>query len=284
MKLGTATSVLFQFLIQDAVDIVARAGYDGIDVWGGRPHVYRQDLSGKELRALRQRIEDRSLEVASFMPAFYRYPHSLSSPNPRIRGDSIEYVCECVDSAVVLGAPIVLLVPDHSLVGTQKADALRYFSESIDIVARYAEQYNHLKLGIEILYYDETDLINSADDALNLINQLGHANLGVVLDTGTLNLSKESLSDIFDKLNGLVLQIHANDNHGRRKQENLIPGEGTYDFSKLMRFLAQRQFSGFVSAELSREYAGDPEPSLRMTAERLRKWMQTAEKVWTRPN
>lgn len=278
MRLGTATSVLFQFSIHDAVDIVAGVGYDGIDIWGGRPHVYRQDFSAVELNLLRQRIEARGLEVASFMPAFYRYPHSLSNPNPRVREDSINYMYECVDNAVVLGAPIVLVVPDHSLFGEHRDGALQYFCESVDAVARHAAQYDDLKLGLEILYHDETDLVNSADDALNLIKQLGHDNLGVVLDTGTLHLSKEPLSVIFATLGDLILQIHASDNHGHRKQENLIPGEGTYDFQNLLRFLAQQQYGGFISAELSREYADDPEPALRISAERIRGWMQATEK------
>jgi D-psicose/D-tagatose/L-ribulose 3-epimerase len=148
--------------------------------------------------------------------------------------------------------------------------------DSLDVVARYAAQYD-LKLGIEVLYYDETDLVNSADDALNLIDRLGHQNLGVVLDTGTLNLSKESPAEILAKLNDLMLQVHVNDNQGGHKQQNLIPGEGTYDFKTLIQVLSENGYQGFLSAELSKEYADDPEPALRTTAERLRAWMQPGQ-------
>jgi hypothetical protein len=34
MKLGTATSILHYYAIQDAVAVVAEAGYDGVDIWG----------------------------------------------------------------------------------------------------------------------------------------------------------------------------------------------------------------------------------------------------------
>ena len=81
MRISTATSVLYQYAIQDAIELVARIGFDGVDIWGGRPHVYRQDLSEPELVNLRRLIEDRGLTVVSFMPAFYRYPHSLSNPS-----------------------------------------------------------------------------------------------------------------------------------------------------------------------------------------------------------
>jgi len=273
MKLGTATSVLYQYALQDAIPLIARAGYDGVDIWGGRPHVYRQDFSVDELRQLRQLIADHGLSVSSFMPAFYRYPHSLSNPNPKVRQDSIEYMRQCIDNAATLGAGIVLVVPDHSLFGQTRSDSLQRMIESIDVVAQYASQYE-LKLGIEILYYDETDLVNTADDALTIIRQLGHDNLGAVLDTGTLNLSKESITDIFTTLGSLMLQIHVNDNAGSHKQQNLIPGEGNYNFAALIQYLREKSYRGFLSAELSKEYADDPEPALRTTAERLRAWMR----------
>ncbi len=276
MKLGTATSVLFYYAIQDAISLVARAGYDGVDIWGGRPHVYRDDLSAEELAALRQLISDHGLSVVSFMPAFYRYPHSLSNPNPRVRQDSIEYMRVCVDNAAILGAGIVLVVPDQTLRGQSRDDSLARLVESIDVVARYAARYDGIKLGIEVLHYDETDLVNTAADARAIIDQLGHPNLGVVLDTGTLNLSKEPPEDIFATLGDRLLQIHVNDNEGNHRQQNLIPGEGTYDFAGLIRFLKSAGYRGFLSAELSKEYADDPEPALRTTAERLRAWIEAA--------
>ena len=274
MKLGTATSVLYQYTIFDAISLITNIGYEGVDIWGGRPHIYRQDLSKQELIHLRKLIEDQGLIVSSFMPAFYRYPHSLSNPNPKVREDSIEYMHACLDNAVVLGADLVLVVPDHSLYGQTREDSQRRMIESIDVIAQFAYQYDGLKLGIEILYYDETDIVNSADDALEIINQLGHNNLGVVLDTGTLNLSKESLKDILVKLDDLLLQVHVNDNQGREHQQNLIPGDGNYDFRALIRILKDHNYSGFLSAELSKEYADKPELALSTTIERLKGWIQ----------
>jgi protein FrlC len=272
MKLGTATSVLFQYGLQDAIHLIARAGFDGVDIWGGRPHAYRSDYSEAELIALRNQIADEGLEVASFMPAFYRYPHSLSSPNTRVRLDSVGYMRACLENAAVLRAPVVLVVPDHSQWGQTREDSLRRFTESVGDVAQHAVPYG-LKLGVEVLYHDETDFVNSAADALAIIDEIGMDNLGVVADSGTLNLSKESPRAMIDLLGDRLLQVHVNDNHGGEKQQNLIPGEGSYDFAGLIGALAEGGFSGFLSAELSKEYAFDPEPALKTTAARMRRWM-----------
>ncbi len=273
MKLATATSVLYQYAIQDAIPVIAAAGFDGVDIWGGRPHVYRQDLSREELLQLRRLIADHGLTVVSLMPAFYRYPHSLSNPNPRVREDSVDYMRQCVDNAALLGAPVVLVVPDHSLHGQGRESALAHFVEGVDTVASHASQCD-LKLGIEILYHDETDFVNSAGDALDIIEQVGRSNLGVVLDTGTLNLSKEPLGDVLSRLGELLLQVHVNDNHGGEEQQNLIPGEGTYDFPSAVHTLREHGYAGYLSAELSKGYAPMAEAALRTTAERLRAWLQ----------
>jgi protein FrlC len=273
MKLGTATSVFYLFELKDAIPLIARAGFDGVDVWGGRPHVYRKDFSSEELRGLRDLIASEGLVASSFMPAFYRYPHSLSSPNRNAREDSVQYMRECVDNAAALEAKVVLVVPDHSLYGQTREDSLRRMTESIAEVARYARQYD-LKLGIEVLYYDETDFVNTSQDALGIIQEVGQPNLGVVADSGTMNLSKETPSQMLEKLGSLLLQVHVNDNNGEEKQQNLIPGEGTFDFPGLVRTLQGAEFGGFVSAELSKEYAADPFTALKLTAERLKGWMK----------
>jgi protein FrlC len=273
MKLGIATSVLYLYSLRDAIPLIAETGFDGVDIWGGRPHIYRQDYTPAELDELRRIIAGHGLSVSSFMPAFYRYPHSLSNPNPKVRQDSLEYMRQCIDNAATLGARIVLVVPDLSLVGQASCDSRRRLTESIDICARYASQYD-LKLGIEVLHFDETDLVNTSDDAIGIIRELVHTNLGVVLDTGTLNLSKENPHEAVTKLDDLLLQVHINDNHGGLKQQNLIPGEGTYNFREFIKVLKKNGYSGFLSAELSKEYSDDPVPALRKTVERLKGWMQ----------
>jgi fructoselysine 3-epimerase len=272
MKLGTATSVLYLYSLRDAIAVIAETGFDGVDIWGGRPHVYRQDYSPAELKELCQIIYDHGLVVSSFMPAFYRYPHSLSNPNPKVRQDSIEYMRQCIDNAAILEARVVLVVPDLSLVGQARCDSRKRLVDSIDACSRYAAQYD-LKLGIEVLHFDETDMVNTTGDAIEIIEELGHPNLGVVLDSGTLNLSKEPLEEIVARLGNLLLQVHVNDNQGKDRQQNLIPGDGTYDFKQLIRVLKMAGFTGFLSAELSKEYSDDPVTALRTTVERLKGWM-----------
>jgi fructoselysine 3-epimerase len=273
MKIGIASGVYLNYPFIETMKRVAAAGYDGIDAWSGRPHIYRSDFSANELRQLRQLVEDEGMIVSSFLSAFYRYPYSLSSPNDIIRQDSIQYMKECVDNAVLLGAPIVLLVPEKTIYGQSIEDAWQRLAASIDAICRYSRQYE-LMLGLEAVNHTVSDMVNTAADAWRMIEQLAHDNLGVVLDTGHMNLAAETSKQAVDLLGNKLLQVHVNDNDGQH-QQNLIPGEGTFNFGELMDVLYQSGFDGFLTAELSYHYTFDPDPAVQLTAKKMRQMLKS---------
>jgi protein FrlC len=271
MKISIASGVYLNFPLREAIQRVADAGYDGIDIWSGRPHVYRQDFTSKQLSNLRSLIQEQGLMVSSFMPAFYRYPYDLGSLNDIVRQDSIAYMKECIDNAATLASPIVLIVPKRAIYGHSIEDAWGKLTESIDEVCRYAQQYD-LMMGLEPANKYVTDLVNSAEDALRMIDALGHDNLGAVIDTGHVHLSNETAQDAIEKLGKRLLQVHVNDNDGQQ-QQNLVPGDGTFDFTGLIEALRQVRFEGFLSAELGFQYTIDPDPAVQLTAQRLREML-----------
>ena len=275
MKIGIVSGVYLNYPIQEAVRRIAAAGYDSVDVWSGRPHVYRHDFTVQALRHLCQLIDGSGLTVSSFLPAFYRYPYSLSNPNDIVRQDSIQYMKECMDNAVELGSPILLVVPGRTLYGQDREDGWKRLVDSIDAVCQHAFQYDIL-LGVEPANRFVTDLVVTAADAMSVIEELGHANLGVVLDTGHMNLGSEGTQEAVQLLGDHLLQFHVNDNDGVQ-QQNLVPGEGTFNFRELVDALNQTSFDGALSAELGYHYTLEPDPAVQLTAQRLRRMLQAAD-------
>ena len=81
MKLSIATSVFLKvYLTEDAVDEIISAGYEGIDLWCGRPHLYRKDHPAALYKELRKKMQANGLKAVSVMPAFFRYPFSFIQP------------------------------------------------------------------------------------------------------------------------------------------------------------------------------------------------------------
>ena len=272
MKLAVVSSVFSNYQLEHALPIAARAGYEGIDLWGGRPHVFRSDLGAARLRALRRQAADLGLEIASVMPAFYRYPFSLTTNDDRIRRDSLDYMKESIDNAVLLGATSVLTVPGRSLHGQGRDDAWARMSDSLSIVADIGAAAG-VRIGVEAVNHYVSDLVVNAADALRLITPLERGNLGVVLDSGHIHLAGQSGVEEVHSLGPLLYQVHLNDNDGN-KHQGLVPGEGSFDYQPLLRVLQETGFPGFLSVELSWDYNVDPEPHVTSAARRIKEWMR----------
>lgn len=274
MKISTATSVFLNYLLPDAVDAIATLGIDGIDFWCGRPHLYRKDYSYSEIQGLRRKLEKHHLAAAACMPAFFRYPYSLSSPNPVVRRDSIAYMKACIYNATLLGSPYVLVVPSSSLHGQTTENARGLYIDSMRTVCAYAHQ-KKMKLGIEIVYPRLSDYMCSTADALDTIDKLGSDNLGIVLDSGHLNLSGEDIESAVKNVSDILLGVHINDND-HIQQQNAIPGEGDFNFKGFLKVLKQNGYEGFLSFELGFPYTPDPLKALKESIQRLREYIDAS--------
>lgn len=268
MKLGITSGVFLNYSLPTAASKVVELGYDGVDIWSGRPHAYRKDYSSDELREIRKTIEDGGACVSSFLPAFHRYPYLLSSPNEVVRRDSVQYMRDCLESAVLLGSPILLVVPEKSLFDQDTSDARARLLQSIREICEFSEGYP-IRLGLEPVNHFVSDMVNTAGDAMAVLAEIGHPALGIVLDTGHINLADESIEDAVAICGEHLLQVHVNDNDGIH-QQNLIPGEGIFDFAHLLGVLQAAGFDGFLSAELGYHYTHDPVPASERTLDIMR--------------
>ena len=262
MKLSTATSVFVNYLLEDAVNEGIRLGLQGLDLWCGRPHLYRRDYPQQTLLRIKAKMDENGMRVVSLMPAFYRYPHSLSNPLETVRADSVSYMRDCIDNARMMGADHVLVVPSPLLNRQTEADARRLFLNSMESVLDYAQQRG-VRLGIEVLNPRLSGYLCRVKQAAELIAELAYPSLlGIVLDTGHLNLSGEGFAYALDTAGDSLYQIHINDNNAK-EQTNSIPGEGSFAFSDMLRELDARRYDGFLSFELGGQYANAPADALR---------------------
>ncbi len=268
MRISTASSVFVRYSLDDAIRLTAEAGYDRIDIWGGRPHAYRRDLSPQDIKRLRAQLAGAGLAVPSIMPAFYRYPHSLVSPNETVRQDSLSYMAECAENGAALGADVLLIVPSHSLSGQPREDAWQRLVDSVAAVCEIAARAG-LRPALEAVNREVSDLVSTATDALRVLEAVGDDTLGVALDTGHMHLSDEPPAEAVDRLGDRLFQVHTNDNDGQH-QQNLILGEGTFPFDAFVGKLHASGYDGFLSAELGWHYTRDPFPAVHKMAQVMR--------------
>lgn len=267
LRLSLSSFLYLNYPLVEAIRHTAAAGFAGIDIWGGRPHAYRRDLSDKEIAGLRRVLADEGLTVASFIPAQFRYPTSLCSPNDTIRTDSVAYIQDSIDTAAALGAPVVSVCPGHTLYGQTVEDGLARLSDSLSAIAEFAAGKN-VRVAIEPADKYETDLLSTCAASLKLVNQLGYANLGVLLDNGHAYVVGEPAEEAVSLLGNKLFHVHIDDNNGLRDQ-HLVPGEGSFNFPSFIMALHRAGYGGLLGVELGWDYTIDPDPAAQLTVERM---------------
>lgn len=269
MRLSLSSFVYVNYRLEDAIRRTAALGYDGIDIWGGRPHAYRGDLSAEDLRRLRALLDECGLAVASFIPAQFRYPTSLCSPIDVIRTDSIRYIQAGIDLAHALGAEIVSVCPGHTLHGQGIEDGWARLVDSLKRLADYAAA-RAVRLAVEPADRYETDLVQTTEQARCLLQEVGRENVGVVLDTGHSQVVGEDPAQAACALGPTLFHVHIDDTYGQR-DDHLIPGQGVIDFLAFFTALKEIGYRGFLTAELSFNYILAPDEAARATVEWFKK-------------
>jgi len=271
MKPSLSSFVYLNYPLIEAIDRMASIGYTAIDIWGGRPHAYRRDLSHDQIVAVRNRLSQRQLAVASFIPAQFRYPTCLCAPDDTIRNDSVAYIQDSIETASALGAPVVTVCPGHTLYGQQNTDGWKCLTESFDAICRFALTRG-VRVAIEPADRYETDLIQTTSQAMRMINELGCSNLGIVLDSGHAYVVGEQFAHAVQEMGDRLFHVHVDDNNGLRDQ-HLVPGEGNLDFKAFFAALRQSGYAGYLCAELGWDYTVNPDPAARQTLESLSTWL-----------
>jgi fructoselysine 3-epimerase len=273
IRLSLSSFVYLNYPLTEAIQRMARAGYAGIDIWGGRPHAYRHDLSQAETAELRRLMESLNLGVASLIPAQFRYPTCLCSPYEAIRQDSVAYIQDSLQTASALGAPVVSVCPGHSLFGQPTAAAWDCLKASLDEICRFARRYS-IRIAIEPADRYETDLIQTTAQALRMIDEVGHDNLGVVLDTGHAQVVGELVGEALSMAKDRLFHIHVDDNQGLRDQ-HLVPGQGTFDFAGFCQALERIGYQGYLGVELGWDYTVDPDPAVHQAIRYFEKFRES---------
>jgi fructoselysine 3-epimerase len=267
MKYAQSSAVYFNYSLPYAIQDLHELGYQGIEIWGGRPHIYRNDFDEKidEIVSVLNQLD---MKVCNFIPAQFRYPSVLCSENEHVRKESIEYIKSAMDNAVKVGSPTVSLCPGMTLFDEDLRIGWNQLVKSFEELAEYAKE-KRLILLIEPAHQFETNHILTVEDGLRMIDTLGSNQFGILLDVGHAHLNGENFDDIFRQCQGIPLHIHIDDNHGD-VDSHLIPGKGTIDFNKFFEVASKYKYDGFLSTELGTNYLMNPSVACKETLDFLK--------------
>ncbi len=98
-------------------------------------------------------------------------------------------------------------------------------------------------LGLEVVNRYETNLLNTADQALALLAEIDEPGIGVHLDTYHMNIEEDEMSGPVRRCGDKLVYVHVGESHRG------YLGSGSVDFSSFFKALAEIGYSGPITFE-----------------------------------
>jgi len=270
MKLSVSTAVYYRYSLVESIKRIAEIGYSAVEIWGGRPHAYPDDITDAKIDEIQKCIREYDLEISGLIPAQFRYPTNLSIEDEKIREASISYISDSIDIAGRLEIKYVSVCPGFTIFGQSRESGYNLFKDSLYRILEHAAKFDNIEILIEPAHKFETDIIIFCEDSLKLLEEINKPNLGIVIDTGHINVNKESFSDAVRLLGEHIKHIHIDDNLGYN-DDHLIPGEGNINFEKVILDLKKINYKAFLTVELGFGYTIDPDRAVYQSLKYLNK-------------
>ncbi|MGV9596409.1 sugar phosphate isomerase/epimerase family protein [Streptosporangium sandarakinum] len=284
LSLGQITASNFSYQHQPFerfLDDAAALGREHVELWGIAPQFHVPQVSDAEARAVRRRLESRGLTVRCLTPEQVMYPVNVASPVTWLRAASIGMFRRAAELCAELGAELLLLTPGRGFENEPVEAAWRRSADAIGEIAAYAATLG-VTCVLEPLQRVESNLLNDSRALARMIDEVGAANLGAVLDTVGMAVAGESVDDYFDALGDRVRHVHLVDG---RPAGHLAWGDGELPLADYLAALDRRGYRGRMTFELFGDgtYAFDPRPAVERCLEAVRAALPTPDTASGRP-
>ena len=231
-------AVAFKGDFESNVNKIAALGYDGVELAIRDPKL----VDGAELLRI---VSSRGLKVPAIGTgqAWGEEGLSFTDPDPAIRAAAIERVKSHAPLAERFGAVVIIgLLRGIVRPGVEHAQAMDWLVEALQQCCVAARPYS-VCLALEPICRYETTLINNVAQGLELIEQVGAENLGLLLDTFHMNIEERSIEDSIRACGDRIFHFHVADSN------RWYPGAGHLDFPSILEALSGTGYQGFVSGE-----------------------------------
>ena len=223
------------------VDKVARLGFDILEV-GAAP---LPDYTPEQIRALRDCVKANGIELtAGYGPT---YDHNLGSSDPAIRKNAKEWFTRLFDVMAqldihLIGGALYSYWPLDFSKGVDKEGDWKRSVEAMQDIAPVAAQYG-INMGMEVLNRFENHILNTAEEGVAFVKEVGMDNIKVMLDTFHMNIEESSIGDAIRTAGSLLGHFHTGECN------RMVPGKGRTPWREIGNALRDIGYDGTVVME-----------------------------------
>ena len=251
------SALTFQGKIENHLRKIKTLGYDGLEL-------AIRDPSLLDWNQLEESIKTSGLKVPAIGTgqAYIEEGLRFSSPSHEIRKRAIERIKLHILLAKRFQAGVIIGLIRGNVEGNE--DVQRGFDWMVDSLKACCEAADKegVSLWVEPLNRYEINLINTIEEGLGLLNQVGSKNLGLLPDTFHMNIEEPIIEESLRKARSYYEHVHLADSN------RWAPGFGHIDFKSILQVLRETQFEGFLSVECL------PKPDADEASERAIKFLR----------
>jgi D-psicose/D-tagatose/L-ribulose 3-epimerase len=218
---------------------ISGMGFDAVEIAVEDPSVI-------DFKTVKKALAEYNLQVV--ICGAFGTERDLTSDDKKFQQNSLAYIEACLDACAELGISF-FGGPMYSAVGKarmlpadQRKKEWDLAVNNLRLVSETAAVRN-LKIALEPLNRFESDLINTVDDVLRLINDIDNPAAGIMLDSFHMGIEERNAEDAIVNAGEKLLHIQVAENYRG------TPGTGQTNWDAYRRGLERIEYSGIVSIE-----------------------------------
>ncbi|WP_254523908.1 sugar phosphate isomerase/epimerase family protein [Natrinema caseinilyticum] len=252
MRFGFSTNAFREYPLADAIEAIADAGYDGVELLFDEPHLYPPAATDAERAGVEDALERNEIGVSNgnafMLTAIEDFHHpSYIEPDESYRRERIDYTLAALETAAALDLPYISIEPGGPIPERKSREwAIETFVDALETVLAKAEQVD-----VDLLVEPEPDLlIETADEFLELVERVDSERVRCNFDAGHFYCVGENPAELVEPLWEYTSHYHLEDIPADRTHEHTQLGDGAMDVDAFLGELETRGYDGFVTVEL----------------------------------
>ena len=212
-------------------------GYDGVEV-----PIFDLDIA--KWKGWAHRLDDLGLERTA--NTVIAPEHNPVSSDPKVRAAAYDHMRSVVDCCAAVGSSI-LCGPHQVALGvfTGSGPTAEEWKRSVDHIRRVAEYAApaNVILTEEVVNRFELYHLNTLDQAIRFVDEVGHPNCKIHLDTFHAHIEEKNPADAIRRAGPRIAHVHISEN------DRGVPGTGSVAWVDTFAALADIGYDGWLTVE-----------------------------------
>lgn len=259
MKFAFLSYQFSRYPLEYCFQMAKEYGFQGVEVWGARPHAYAYDMDNQRIRQILDWKKEYGVEVSMFTPEILAYPYNLVSADAKEREETVAYLERSLEVARGIGTDKMQITIKHPGYGRSRKEIWNVMEDSLNRLCRKAEKED-VDIILESLSPSEGNVITCADDIVQIQERVQSKSLCSMIDVVPPFIANEPYSEYFDKLGATMKYVHICNSDGKTEfHMQLNDSVGQIPLIDFFRILKRNKYDGWCSTELLAPYFRDPE-------------------------